>query len=666
MSIPIRSTLIVCLFLFAGSCLSAESLGDYFSQLDQHLKDEKQLSAVELKKLEGAIANEASTLKDDHRLIEQALNLVNRYESSEGPLFLNTRTRGGYQRTKVDGIELDRVFFVIQQSLLDHSYHAENLKQAPELFRSKAFLTSEYFPGAVGASVDPDQFFESQINASQPADIGSPLTTQGKPARRPTGWYLPPGELAYIKMPKELADKGYSIRVGAHSWDLKKKPKVTRLDRVSLVYPVTDEVTEIAHPLGGGIYIEVPYEADAGVVKLYAKNVVESPFFSARFFDKTTLEEWQKVERVKKAPWTDFESDRFMMQVPTSWIYNYEDPVTLVAHYDKCMDLYSDLTGRERVRAKSVLYHQVDTVLRGGAFFPGYPQSNVNWNPLGKENGNKDHWMLKGPQHASHVLFHEMGHHERITKFRGETEAIVNFPFVAVHNIGYGVDLDVAYSQSLGVRNKRISLDQAAISWMVTQNFRDGKPMNITNRPGDQVKYQHRGYGKYVEIVKHFGWGAIQRFWKQDQLNYINGSPDFPKDVNKDPIDSRILRLSVAAGADLRPLIHFWGVQPVDNANLERQLREKRLEPSAKIYDAINRYKSVVPMTNDAFVKHAKIMFPNVMKATNHPNLSNPLFGQGWYYNHLDRYQTEHGEQAKAAIDRILETYFPQGRPRGG
>lgn len=72
---------------------------------------------------------------------------------------------------------------------------------------------------------------------------------------------------------------------------------------MSLVYPIESGVTQIANPLGGGIYIEVPYEADAGVVPIEITNAVRSPFFSARSFDRTTLEEW-KTEKANPGPWT--------------------------------------------------------------------------------------------------------------------------------------------------------------------------------------------------------------------------------------------------------------------------------------------------------------------------------------------------------------------------
>jgi len=137
-----------------------------------------------------------------------------------------------------------------------------------------------------------------------------------------------------------------------------------RLDRVSIVYPIEEIRTSIASPLGGGIYIEVPYQADAGIVKVRITNAVRSPFFSARSFDKTTLEQWRTTERHHPGPWADFESDKFMMQVPTKWIYNYDDPVTLMQDWDTSMDQVSELFGLPPVRPKTVLYLQASFIYR--------------------------------------------------------------------------------------------------------------------------------------------------------------------------------------------------------------------------------------------------------------------------------------------------------------
>ena len=49
--------------------------------------------------------------------------------------------------------------------------------------------------------------------------------------------------------------------------------------------------TEVANPFGGGIYINTPYLADAGIVDVQIKNAVPAPFFSATAHNKTTLAE---------------------------------------------------------------------------------------------------------------------------------------------------------------------------------------------------------------------------------------------------------------------------------------------------------------------------------------------------------------------------------------
>ncbi|NQV35114.1 MAG: hypothetical protein HQ515_20640, partial [Phycisphaeraceae bacterium] len=432
-----------------------------------------------------------------------------------------------------------------------------------------------------------------------------------------------------------------------------KKPKVVRLDRVSILYPIKAISTPIANPLGGGIYIEVPYLSDAGQVEVQITNAVRSPLFSATGVNKTTLDQWQKTERLHPGPWADFESDRFMMQVPTKWIYDYDDPVTLMTDWDTSMDVVSELFGLPLLRPKTVLYLQVDVIFRGGANFPGYPQSNFRYNPHKAENGRSNHWLLKGLQSAGEIIFHELGHAHLFTKFRGETEAVVNLPYVAVLNKGFGVDLDTAFGRSFS--RPYVSLDQAAIMWMVTENFRQGKPMNISGSPANEVRYQHRGYGKYVEIVNLFGWKPLEDFWHSVNLDFLKG---ITYSRNSDPTDNRILRLSQKAGADLTPLIHFWGIQPQNRTALGKAMVERGLKPSPLIYDQLVHYKTVIPMNKAEFAEHANIVNPKGVRKG-----GNPLYGVGWYYTWLPKYNESHGVAAQAALQGMIDLYFPDGRP---
>lgn len=633
---------------------SLNALERALEQLQLHLEGKSVLAHEGLAAIARTIEENGGRIAENVETLRQAFGVVDTYESMHGPLFMNEATRNGFRRNAAKGAEIDLALFALQQAIIDNAYTPESLEKYQSLLDGKAFRTSEYFPGPVKSKPDPNKVYRVKINASQPAPWGSPVMFDEDPARRPTGCYLAPGSVATVKVPPGIAGRGFAIRVGAHSWDLSEKPFVKRLDRVSLVFPIKSPTTQVANPLGGGIYIEVPPKAKGGIIEVEIKNVVRSPFFSARSFDKTSLGKWKSLERLNPGPWADFESDRFMMQVPSSWIYRFDDPVRLMKDWDKALDTVSQLFGYPRIRPKSVLYLQVDVVLRGDAYYPGYPQSNFNYNPHQPENGHSDHWLLKGPQTNGATIFHELGHAQLFTKFRGEVEAVVNLPYVAVLNKAFGVDLDQAFGRSFDF--PAISLDQAAIMWMVTPNFRGGMPMDISDSEANEVRYQHRGYGKYVEIVNLFGWKTLERFWRTYQLDYLRGIK--PVDRNADPTDARILRLSRQAGCDLTPLIHFWGVQPDRPDELRAAMAKSGLRPSAKIYDRLIHYMSLIPMSREDFMRHALVLYPKGLR----PN-QNANYGEGWYYYWSQRYDRSHGEAARAALQRIIDTYFPKGRP---
>ena len=42
--------------------------------------------------------------------------------------------------------------------------------------------------------------------------------------------------------------------------------------------------------------------------------------------------------RFAPAPWADFETDKFMLNVPSSWVSSYADPAPLLQRYDAAMD----------------------------------------------------------------------------------------------------------------------------------------------------------------------------------------------------------------------------------------------------------------------------------------------------------------------------------------
>jgi hypothetical protein len=191
--------------------------------------------------------------------------------------------------------------------------------------------------------------------------------------------------------------------------------------------------------------------------------------------------------------------------------------------------------------------------------------------------------------------------------------------------------------------------------WMVTDNFRAGKPMDITNSERNEVRYQHRGYAKYVEIVNLFGWQVLEDFWHSVNLDYMDG---IEYSRNADPTDNRILRLSKTAGVDLTPLIHFWGIQPDNAMAHKREMEKAGLKSSPRIYDRLAYYKTLIPMNNDEFAAHAEVVNPKGIR-----NGKNPNFGEGWYAAWVPKYNQAHGEAAQKSLQEIIDIYFPEGRP---
>ncbi|MFR9620067.1 MAG: M60 family metallopeptidase [Rikenellaceae bacterium] len=641
---------------------SSQPIDQAITSLVKQIEGASTLNAAQIDAAAELICESMPTIVDHKQLLTKTFDLVDSYESSDdyGPLFLSQATRNGLTRQNRKGKEIHFAMLNIQQGLLDHAYTSQRLKEFYKLLNNRKFETSSYFPGAVAPPKDRHQSHTATINASNRVSWGAPTSNEKAAAKRPTGCYLAPGSIARVVVPESMVDCGFNVRVGAHSWDHSNKPTIKRLDRVSLLYPITSTQTLIGSPLGGGIYIEVPYMCDLGVVEIEIINAVRSPYFSARSFAQTTNEEWRTIERNNPGAWADFESDDFMMQVPTSWITNYYDPTTLMADWDKSMKAVFDLRGLDREEFdKTLLYVQIDVQMRGSANFPGYPQANYTYNPMDRENGNKQHWMLSGPKEADWTVLHELGHSILISKFRGETEAIVNFITVASLNRAVGVDLDTAFGLSVNGQ-WQLSLDDVAVMWLTTETFRQGKEMNYSNVPGDEFKYQHRGYAKYVEIVDLFGWEALDKFWHNANVDYMGERLYYPRETNRDPVDSRIFHLSQAAGYDLTPLIHFWGIHPMAPQRLKSRLAEAGLAPSAEIYDRLIHYLEIIPRNNEEFKAHTKVVYPKGLKVT---AKSNPLFGEGWYNVWYDRYNEEHYNAARESLESIISLYFPEGRP---
>ncbi len=628
------------------------------TRISRHIQGLAILSDAEIANQKAIIDSNIANVGYDLESISSAFDLVSQYERIIGPLFINDATR-------IDGWGWDRRTFQpdihttllsVMQGIVDRVYTPANIAKFESRLRGFNFRSSEHFPGKVTAIPDPNQVHTTRIDASYLKTFGHLIMHADLPARKPTGTYLAPGSIASVTVPQSLVNTGYAIRVGAHSYDLSSKPFVRRLDRSSIGYPITSTVTKIASPLGGGIYIEVPYLANAGNVDIRVQNAVRSPFFSMQSFKTTSLSEWQNIERRYGAPWADFQTEKFMMQVPTSWITNYAAPAKALADWDKAMDAVSDLMGYPALRGKEVLYEQVDVIIRAGAYSPGYPQVNETYDPRQTYNGNVNNFLLTGPASGADVEFHELGHGHLFQKFPGEVEAAVNLLYVPVLTQKFGKTLDQAFHLSLNDSvGKTDTLATTAFAWMASDNFRLGRPMEAI-----EMQYQYFGHAKYVEIAKQFGWGVLGNYWRSINQEYENTTsptntvPGSPKidDTN----NGLMLRMSRAAGVDIAPLIHFWGTQPNNVSALRTATAQAGLPASAKIYDMLMAYRASVPNTNQEFRTLATKWWGKQPSASGYKT-------EAYHAGLWNTWNESYANTIKQNVQNIVNLYFPNGRP---
>lgn len=296
----------------------------------------------------------------DQDMISACLDLIQVYDDEVGALWVQGSPVRKFARNEALNSDSHWVVYSLMQGVMDYTYTSENLVRYASLLENYKFGSSEHFPGSVIPPSNPNASYTVKVSGSYLDTFGKPINQDDRPARKPTGAYLAPGSFAKVTVPSSLVNKGYQVRVGAYSWDLTIQPEVRRLDRCSLAYDIDSTEIEVANPLGGGIYIEVPYLADAGVVDIVIKNTVRSPYYSSKSFHQTSLTEWRNVERLHPGPTADFQTEKFMLQVPSNTIYALDTPQTSLDKWDAAIDTMNDLTGYPHIRGKETLYAQSD------------------------------------------------------------------------------------------------------------------------------------------------------------------------------------------------------------------------------------------------------------------------------------------------------------------
>ncbi len=635
------------------------------SRLKDHITGVITLTAEEIDTIKRNLDTVVSRLAESSASITALLDLIHTYDTGtitgrKGPLWVNQSLPSRDVVTN----DLHWTMFNVMQNVMDRIYTAPVLAAHEDLLDGFKFGSHTNFPGPCPPPADPAASHTLTIQGSFEDTFGRHTQQWTLPARKPTGTYLAPGTIATVTVPPEIVNLGYQVRVGAHSWNLAHRPPIRRLDRATRVYPIDAPTIKVANPYGGGIYIEVPFRADAGLIDVTVTGAVRSPYFSAKSFHQTTPAEWL-VERAHVAPWADFQSDKFMTQVPRKWIYNHPDPAKMLADWDKAMDAINDLMGFPHLRGKETMYLQVDVTMRASVYAPGYPAVNVTDNPNNERGGYHTNYLVRGPgvsSTAANWEFHEQGHAYFFPKFGGESESNVNLLHVPMLQEKFGYDLDTAFRGSLGSNNKYITLDTTAMAWMCVFNF---APRRLPMASAEK-SYQFKGHAKFVDIARLYGWDGLGDYWRSFMEDDANGV-SYP-----DTTDAKLLRLSRHVGRDIRPLFHFWGIFPQNNSTLGEALAAEGILPSPEIRDRLLHYKTLVPANNAEFRTFAQSWRGRVptingyWEEREHARQwdTTPLYPAGDQQrseetNPGEIYNENSAADIRNRVDEIVDLYFP-------
>lgn len=645
------STIVNC----SDSCvLVLNALND----LQDHINATITLTPVELTLIKNIFTLFPGCLAISESNILLSKSVVADYDNLFGALFTTPGTQNGFSKDPAiaPGMELERAMIGLQQGIFDEVFTSGVYGNYPQHLDGWKYGACTTFPGfvappadsTIGVSVPIRANFEDPDGMNPYYDINGDGTDH---ALRPTGLYLSPGSVATVTVPNSLVGQDYWIRVGSHDWDLTNRDMFLRFDRISKKFLINSNTIEVFNPLGGAISILVPYGADDDIVQVTVNNGVEAPFFSLKSFYETTD---FNAELSKPGPWAVFETDNVMFTIPKhSIVPGQYDLMQSMLDWEEAVRGVNSILARQIIPDKHNMYMIADVDIRVGVYSIGYPMSNT---PLNYTDVPGPAYFINGPGPDDETNFHETGHALAISQFAGEEEALVNFPYIMAMNYGLGEDLNVAVNYSF-VPNT-FDIDKTATHRMVSNSF--GSARIILNSTTNEVRYQHRGYGHYFEIVNMLGWCPLRSFWKQESIDFENG---IDHGINDQDNDGRILRMSVAAQADLRPLFHVFGILPQDSVALQDTLTQSGVLPSLAIYNRLQNYFNLIPADNAAFVNYALSVYPNLY--TEGPT-ADPDYGVGWHYLKSLTYNSGEAQNRANILQSILNIYYPNGQPAGG
>ena len=152
--------------------MSADALAGGLASLRGHVSGQLPLGTAELDAAVASVTKNAAFLPTQESLIVDALDLLELYEATAGPLFVNEATKGGFsdvpQPGEPDAVRDARAMADVFQSIHDEVYRGESVAACRDVLEGRRWATADHFPGAVTETVDPGAALRVPVDATVP------------------------------------------------------------------------------------------------------------------------------------------------------------------------------------------------------------------------------------------------------------------------------------------------------------------------------------------------------------------------------------------------------------------------------------------------------------------------------------------------------------------
>ena len=611
---------------------------------------------------------------DNHEpVFDEIKSFVDAYATANGPIFEDMEPVNPNTFNEETTIQVE-----LQNSLHNNYFTKENINK--DSFVNFIYDDADVWPGPVSASA-PRLKPTVTIDATYNTDPGYVNNGQNT-VYRMTGYYAAPGEYVSLKVNSSAINSNLIVEIGTSTFPLGTGTR-NRFQNVVKSFKITSQEFKIASPFGGPIYIRVPDKTNLGNIDITLDNVVKMPFFSIKTGSETSLSEYKEELAKGHVKWVDWESDNFLTTV-TLPMANYVeeevgDPTSLMSKWSDTFQVFQDVSGRpsKRIRAEYIRFDRMNPVggTWAGASYPMYlygkdpndpddAYANTHVINVGFQTSDIYAQGETGLDGEHFIILHEMGHLHNMPTLPDEVESNVNFPAVAVYNLVFNETIDDSFVYSL---QQRLNREEAMMDWFISPNFRIGNGMHHEDRgfdlgapdfTGNEMMYQNRGHGKYVELGALFGWesvGKINKFYYDEGLPTI-----FPDTKSHDVTrDDFIINASETLGINLSPLFDIWGTVPEEKSTIrELSILESsnELASSNLIKERIINYRSIVPRNKSEFVNYWNKLFEAGKNQDGNKQRWQAMAGSG--YGDYPEYSEKIANEIIAQIDLILCRYY--------